>query len=315
MNPPNARSDAEPRRHHYVPQCWLAGFTDTGEKDGQLWVTDLTRRKQWQASPNTAGHIRDFYRLSDEQFDPVMVEKAFAKIEAEVAPILRILDREQRAPGMEEFSTLLPFIALQWARVPSFRPMVFKVLDEVTREKLAVDLESKETWKRALKRAGMSEDSPGAAYESMMEFYRDGRFSLNVQTEWYIQQAFYAAERILPTLRSRSWRVAISPSGSFIGSDNPVVLDGPKGEMRGFKNAEIITYALSRHIVLYSMLLRESAPFVNRKYIAHLNRLLLLRSEQVFSTVSDFCWLDENNKYQTDWTLFSKEKILAAAPS
>jgi hypothetical protein len=307
MNPPNAKHDAEPRRHHYVPQCWLAGFTGTGEKDGQLWVTDLVRRKQWQASPDNAGHIRDFYRLSDEQFDPVMVEKAFAKIEGEVAPILRTLDREQRAPGLEEFGALLPFIALQWARVPAFRPIVFKVLDEVTREKLAADLKSKGAWKRALDRAGMSEDSPGAAYESMMEFYRDGQFSLSVQTDWYIQQTFQSAEHILPTLSSRSWRAAISPSGSFIGSDSPVILDGPKGEMRGFKNAEIIAYSLSRHVFLYSMLQQERPLLVNRKYIAHMNTLLLLRADQVFSTVSDFCWLDENRKYQTDWTLFSKE--------
>jgi len=279
-----------------------------------LWVTDLTRRKQWQASPNNAGHIRDFYRLSDEQLEPVMVEKAFADIEGAVAPILRTLDREQRAPGMEEFSALLPFIALQWARVPAFRPIVLNVFDSVAREKLAADLETKETWIRALKQVGMTEDAPGAAYEGMMEFHRDGQFSLSVQTDWYVQQTFKAAEHILPTLAGRSWRIAVSPSGSFIGSDNPVILDGPKNEMRGFKNAEIITYVLSRHVVLCSTLPPEPPPFVNRKYIAHLNRLLVLRAEQVFSTVRDFCWLDENNKYQTDWTLFSKEKILAAAP-
>src|ERR1017187_4944654 len=69
-----AMKEPEPRRHHYVPQCWLAGFTDTGEKDGQLWVTDLVRRKQWQASPNNAGHIRDFYRLSPEQLGPAMAK-------------------------------------------------------------------------------------------------------------------------------------------------------------------------------------------------------------------------------------------------
>ena len=66
---------------------------------------------------------------------------------------------------------------------------------------------------------------------------------------------------------------------------------------------------------MFSIQLRVRSSLVNRKYIAHLNRLLLLRAEKVFSTVPDFCWLDENNKYQTDWTLFSKEKILAAAPS
>jgi len=307
--------EPEARRHHYVPQCWLAGFTDSGEKDGMLWVTDLGRKKQWQASPNNAGHIRDFYRLSDEQLDPVMIEKAFSKIEGEVAPILRTLDQELRAPGVEEFSVLLPFIALQWARVPAFRPLVFNVLDSVAREKLAQELKSEETWKRALKKAGIAEDAPGAAYESMMEFYRDGRFSVNVQTEWYVQQTFKAAEHILPTLAGRSWRVAISPSGGFIGSDNPVVLDGPKNEMRGFKNAEIIMYVLSKHVVIYSTHKPEPAAFVNRKYIAHLNRLLLLRAEQVFSNVADFCWLDEHNKYQTDWRLFSKDKMLAAVTS
>src|ERR1700690_1456266 len=105
MEPPD-RQEAEPRRHHYVPRCWLAGFTDTGEKDGQLWVTDMVRRKQWQASPKTAGNIRDFYRLSDEQFDPLFAEKSFSKIEDIVAPILRSIDREQRSPNAEEAEPL-----------------------------------------------------------------------------------------------------------------------------------------------------------------------------------------------------------------
>ena len=60
-----------------------------------LWVTDLTRRKQWQASPNNAGHIRDFYRLSDEQLEPVMVEKAFADIEGDAGQRAHAAKREQ----------------------------------------------------------------------------------------------------------------------------------------------------------------------------------------------------------------------------
>jgi hypothetical protein len=67
----------EPRRHHYAPRCWLAGFTETGEPDGRLWVTDLARRKQWVTSPGNAGFVRDFYRLPGENLDPVMAEKTF----------------------------------------------------------------------------------------------------------------------------------------------------------------------------------------------------------------------------------------------
>ena len=142
----------------------------------------------------------------------------------------------------------------------------------------------------------------------MLEFYRDGRFSLRVQTEWYVQQTFNAAEHIIPSLNERHWRAAFSPSGSFIGSDNPVVLDGPKGAMMGFKNAEIITYPVSRHVLLYSTVQPVPPAHVNRKYIAHMNTLVLLRAEQVFSHVPDFCWMDENRQYQTDWSLFSKDR-------
>ncbi len=78
--------EPEPRAHHYVPQCWLAGFTDSGRKDGRLWVTDLHRRKQWPTSPPNAGHRRDFYRVSSPEHDPVIVEKLYSKIEYGVAP-------------------------------------------------------------------------------------------------------------------------------------------------------------------------------------------------------------------------------------
>ena len=33
------------RAHHFAPECWLAGFTETGEKDGLLYFTDLRRTK------------------------------------------------------------------------------------------------------------------------------------------------------------------------------------------------------------------------------------------------------------------------------
>jgi hypothetical protein len=76
----------------------------------------------------------------------------------------------------------------------------------------------------------------------------------------------------------------------------------------GFKNAEIIAYPVSRHVMLSSTVQPAPPQLVNRKYIAHMNTLMLLRAEQVFSHAPDFCWMDENRKHQTDWTLFSKEK-------
>jgi hypothetical protein len=99
----------ETRAHHYVPQCWLAGFIDTGEKDGTLWVTDLKRKRQWSCKPSGVGHRRDFYRVDDPSVsDPLAIEKIFSKIESDVAPVFSALYREKRGPrDWTELGTLL----------------------------------------------------------------------------------------------------------------------------------------------------------------------------------------------------------------
>ena len=196
MGLPDAK-EPEPRRHHYVPRCWLAGFTDNGEKDGRLWVTDVYRQKQWPSTPNSAGHIRDFYRLSDPAPDPVVVEKFFSLLEDEVAPLLRSIDRERRRPDNGELDALLHFMAYQWVRVPRFRPFALGTLDRITRERLAKELQSRETWLAALKEAGVDPDAPGAGYEGMKRFFESGEWNITAETDWYMQRAFKDADGVL----------------------------------------------------------------------------------------------------------------------
>lgn len=299
----------EPRRHHYVPTCWLAGFTEDGDKGGKLWVTDLRQRKQWPTNPGNAGFIRDFYRLSDEQMDPVFAEKALSQIEGEIAPILRSVDQELRPPDEDEFEALLYFIAIQWARVPTFRPFILNVLDTMSDEFFAEALKDPESWKRALEKAGISAEAPDAEYKRMKVLHASKAHTLSPSTDWYVQRTFQAAVDILPSLRKRFWGAAYSPSGNFIGSDSPVILEGQRGQVVGFENAEFVIWPLSRHVLLYATLERMRPKRVNRKYIAHMNTLTLLRAEkQVFSHAPDFCWEDEDRNYQTNWTRFSKEK-------
>lgn len=307
--PPNAKQDAEPRGHHFVPKCWLAGFTETGETDGRLWVTDFSRKRQWQTTPEKAGKIRDFYRLSDPAPDPVVVEKMFSELESVSGPILNNLDTERRPPTADELDALLQFIAIRWARVPAFRPLVLEVLDKLARRKFAESLQCRETWIAALKEAGLDPAAPGADYDRAQVFFESGEFNIAAETEWYIMRAFQAAEAILPLLRGRYWGTSFSQSGRFIGSDNPVALEGPKGEKVGFKNAEFVFYAVSRHVFLTGTLVKVTRPPFNLKYISQMNTMMMLTSDlQVYSHVSDFSWADVKRKHQTEWQLFSKEK-------
>jgi hypothetical protein len=302
-------TEAVPRAHHFVPQCWLAGFTETGEKDGRLWVTDLKRRNQWPSNPPNAGHSRDFYRLSAPQPDPVVVERLLSKIEDTIAPLLKVLDKEQRAPRQDELEGLLSFMAIQWVRVPAFRPTILRIADSIHRARISEALKGPESWAAMLKDVNVSVDDPAADYDRMREFERSGEYSLSAETEWYILKAFESAKTITPLLMKRNWDVSISRKGGFVGSDNPVVLDGPKGGMVGFKSADIVLYPVSRHVVLYGTKSKERQPFVNQLYIARLNTFMMITAqEQIFSSSSEFCWLDETDKYQTDWRLFRKER-------
>jgi hypothetical protein len=307
---------SEFRAHHFAPQCWLAGFTDSGGKTGTLWVTDLSRRKQWNTSPPNAGHRRDFYRLSDPGLDPVGFEKEFSKIESTIAPLLRTLYERPRWPLRDELEDLLFFAALQYVRVPAFRPTMLRVADSHYREQIAKDLETKASWEAALEKASIPLDSPGAEYEQMLEFEREKRYTLSAENEWFLIRGFEAAENaIIPALKERYWTPLLSTNGSFIASDNPVTMDGPKGEMVGFKSAEVVIFPVNRYLLLFGTKVPIRPPHVTFKLIARHNTFTMLHAtDHVYSHIPDFCWMDALGKCQSDWELFSKDKLIDLPP-
>jgi hypothetical protein len=302
----------EPRKHHFVPQCWLAGFTDTGTKEGSIFVTDFKRGKQWKTTPPNCGHIRDFYRVPGP--DPIEVEKVLGEIEDICGPILRKLFQETRGPQPEEWPQLLQHIAVQWSRVPAFRRYILKLTDSIYRKQLAEELKDPEQWASFCQRVGMADSDRESGYEAAKAFIEHpDSFTLSADNDWYVLRAFEGVEKTVDLLASRYWGTQISPSGSFIACDNPVILDGEAGKLIGFKNAEFIVFPATRHALLYGTSVRVRPPHLNRTFIAHQNTLTMLNAnEQVFSHVPDFCWEDSSGQYQTDWTLFAQDKALEA---
>lgn len=76
---------AASKRHHYVPRCWLLGFTEDGKPDGRLYVTDLKRRNQFRSSPPNVGYRKFFNRIEGDP-DPDSGEKLYQVIEDATAP-------------------------------------------------------------------------------------------------------------------------------------------------------------------------------------------------------------------------------------
>jgi len=283
----------EARAHHFVPQCWLAGFTDTGEKDGMLWVTDLKRKKQWRCKPSEAGHRRDFYRIEDTALsDPLAIETIFSNIENDVAPIFRVLNQERRGPkdGFE-LGMLLEYMAIQWIRVPTFRAIVGRTVYSHFSEDV---LCSPESWQRAKLKAGIPDGDPDTDYARVKEAGTSGQIVFSGQPAFYLKQGVQLVAEIDACLKQYKWDWIVSKSGQFIGFDSPVAMDGPEGQAVGFKNAEVVTYPVNRHLLLYGTREAVERPFLTTKLIARHNTFAMLSAdEQVYSHRPDFHWLNK----------------------
>jgi Protein of unknown function (DUF4238) len=307
-------SDA--RRHHYNPRCWLAGFTLEGTQEARLFVTDLRRRKQWMSTPSGSAHERDFYRLVETvNFDPLLFEKWLGRIESDAAPVFRELDRHPDRLTLDHQETLLCFIASQWIRTPAYRAWLLEVAQAFHKSEMEKVLETRETWLSGLKEAGLNPDHPGAEYHRMKEFIERGAYTLSAENDWFVNRGLQMFEKLVAELRDRYWHPIISENGNFIASDSPVLMDGPQGEMIGFKSAEAVVFTVTRHVILVG----AQQPFrwgrVNRRAIARHNTFAIVNATaQVYSPVAEFCWADANDEYRTDWRLYSESKIRQTRP-
>jgi hypothetical protein len=316
-----AEKNPEPRRHHYVPKCWLAGFTENGTEDGRLFVADLKRQNQWPSTPINAGHRRDFYRISVPNMEPTAFETVFGRIESFVAPTLKKLFEHPHSPTQEQLDILLYFAAVQWVRVPAFRPLLLKISESYHRSEISKALQSKESWHAMLQEIDIAIDAPGADYEGMLTFKRDvmdaGKYSLTAENDFFLLRGLDAVEKpIWPSLKARYWSTILSKRGKFIGSDNPVMMDAAKGKQVGFKSAEVILLIVNRFMMLCGTRVPlgpnvQLAPYGSTSHApAHYNTFTMLTAdEQLYSHQSDFEWLDENQQLCADWRKFSKDRI------
>ncbi len=91
------------RRHHYVPQGYLAAFTDTGTKEGQFCVMEVESGDCFSTSPKNVGVARDFNRV-DADGQPIdALESALASFEGEAVEVIRKVLLSQTFPDAGSF--------------------------------------------------------------------------------------------------------------------------------------------------------------------------------------------------------------------
>ncbi|MCW9047141.1 MAG: DUF4238 domain-containing protein [Gammaproteobacteria bacterium] len=286
------------RRHHYLPQSYLASFTSSGYKEGQLYVLDVTNGHTFRTSPLNVAAERDFNRVDIEGHPPDAIENALSSFEGEAkAAIQRVIDT-QSFPVDDDWNLIINLLGLIAVRNPKMRSMFNGSREQTLRiigNMLASD---KVMWEHQMSKARESGEafSDKITFERFKRFVEESDYTIEFHPEGNLRVEFKALDKLLPLLGERIWSVLIAPPDGpdFICSDHPVALSwksnnsGPVGF--GLKNTEVF-FPLSPRVGFYGSYEDPLKQIVIccPGNVATMNRRIYMNSERhVFSTNETF---------------------------
>jgi hypothetical protein len=218
---------SEARHHHYLPQCYLKGFTRDGQRTSQLWAWDFKLKRKYPTVPRNVGGQRDFNRIDVPDVPPNAVEVAMSKIENEFDAALTAVNTNLDWDN-DIKNWIFNLMALMVVRNPQQRENRRDFQAQVSERMLDLLLESRESWERStLPESGEGSSARKLTYEEAKDFRESKQYTIEVPALRHIHDEGELVGAILPCLARRKWTVLVATpeSGNFITTDNPVTLD------------------------------------------------------------------------------------------
>jgi hypothetical protein len=291
------------RRHHYVPQAYLAAFTSSGAKDGQFHVLDVETGRVFRTSPLNVGAERDFNRVDIEGYPPDAVEGALAPFEGQaVAAIRRVIER-QEFPKDDDWNLILNLLGLIAVRNPRMRESFNRAREQALRRLSDLLVSDEKIWNSHIGMAQEAGEGIGetVSFERAKQFVEEGKYTIDFHPGGNLRREANAADELLPLLGQRAWSVLVAPKGGpeFICSDHPVTVAWKRGHSgpAGFDLRETEVFMpLGRRFGFYGVYETPLAPVVNCEpcFVAKMNRRTASNAERhVYSALQIFfVWED-----------------------
>ena len=293
----------EARIHHYIPQCYLRGFTSGGGKKSKLTVFDYKNRKRFESIPKNVCAQRDYNRIDVEGQDPNAIEKKYAEIESEIAKSLKRVSEGASFTGDDRLN-ILYLMAMVVTRSPSQRENLRQFEERVLKQLMRLNVQTKERWESTISDAGV-DDTIG--YEAARKFVEDDAYRINASTAHHIELEMKGSDAVLENLEPRAWRVfrADETTGPFITSDLPVnllwadiennsdLVNRPPGF--GLMGTAVVFPISKRVAVLGTFEGTDEEVEPDPYAVANVNTLAIARFEKfVMASSRDFKYLKEN---------------------
>lgn len=298
---------SQPRKHHYVPQFYLAGFTKNDNKDGTLFVFDKERRTKWNSTPRGTAHKRDFHAVDPSvDGDPMSFEKKLGQFESKWSrELCDIIEKEVLPDDDETFGDLMMFVAFMAVRVIRIREILSTHLDQVSKAAIQLQLATeagRASFRQTLNELGQTISDE--QFEELVRFGQSEQYEVNFDQTWHIKQMLQMAISLGPLLSLRNWTLWIAENGApdLICSDSPVSptwaspMPGPFSPAYGTLNT-IVSVPLNRRMAMVSMLETELPPIrLGRDGVARVNSMTGVYANQLYSAESDFVWINREGK-------------------
>lgn len=214
---------SSPKRHHYLPRFYLAGFC----RENRVWLYDREKKEvRWQTPKNTAVRTH-FYSIENKNGTRTAeIEGMLAKVEGDASPCIEKLRQGEPLSELER-AQLAFFMALLRTRVPEFHEFI-RLIHETRWKAIMRVLASREG---ALE--GLIEQIPAGevSAERLREFLRRGEYTVDISREGSLPSMIALAVALGQALDASDWLVLAAPGGtSFVTSDDPVVPIWPRRE-------------------------------------------------------------------------------------
>ena len=300
------------RRHHYLPQTYLAPFTSTGSKTDQFFVLDLSGGRPFSTSPINVAVERDFNRIDIEGQSIDAIEQALSPFETGAAIAIRNVIETEKFPNDEDCNWILNLLGLIAVRNPQRRKSFNRSREQSINCIGDILISDKKIWEHHLKKAresgeNINDDVP---FDDVKRFIEERKYRIEFSPGSNLRVEFHAFDKLLPILGQRTWSVLVAPNNGpeFICSDHPVTLisksgkDGPLGY--GLKETEVF-FPLGRRVGFYGVFETPLRPVVKLEpyQVARMNERVALNAERhVFSALESFFMLVDHQIREVQFT-------------
>lgn len=275
---------SKPKKHHFISQFYLAGFTSDNTKEGQIFCFDLVKKERRRTKVKEVGFEKYFNRIEAIGLEEDFLEKEISKFESKAAELFRKIVDEKCLPKSEgDKNILFEFISSLAVRNPSLRKSFDEYKKNLLLTMVQFYLSDENTWNNYRKKAeddGVQGIS-NLSYSEAKKLFIDTKWEMISHNNDFVKIELPSIERVANLLNHRKWTLfdASFCSNTFITSDRPVKLFWNDSQLNfvgpgfGMKSSGLY-FPLSKHLFLMGSY-EKSYPNIiaTDEMVANLNSL------------------------------------------